>query len=266
MVIKKRCLLWDYTNTNTVPKQMDKVKFDGPLVSVSNWNSWVPPELKGRAPFRPMIHLKRELSGDNWKFILESKEQIVHFFNEPERNGISPQEAAQIWKNQVTLSGATSLDSGRTLTVEKIIPNLRNQRHKKLVSPSCASDPAGQKWISDWMSLVKDCPPDYLGIHWYGTDSSEARKYIENMHKKFPAHKIIVSEIASISRDQKQVYEFTKNICNWMDGCDYVFEYAFFGCMRQMPDGYVSPAARLMKEDGSFTDLMVKYMTQQPIQ
>lgn len=101
MTIKKRCLLWDYTNTNTVPKQMDKVDFKGPIASVSNWNAWVPPELKGRAPFRPMIHLERELSGDNWKFILESKESIVHFFNEPERNGISPQKAADYWHKQV---------------------------------------------------------------------------------------------------------------------------------------------------------------------
>lgn len=102
MVIKKRSLLWDWTNTQKVPKQMDKVNFEGPISSVSNWNAWVPPELKGRAPFRPMIHLERELANNEWKWILESKEQIVHFFNEPERAGISVEKAAKYWKDQVS--------------------------------------------------------------------------------------------------------------------------------------------------------------------
>jgi hypothetical protein len=103
MVIKKRSLLWDWTNTQKVPQQMDKVNFDGPISSVSNWNAWVPPELKSRAPFRPMIHLERELAGNEWKWILESKESIVHFFNEPERAGISVEKAAKYWKDQVSI-------------------------------------------------------------------------------------------------------------------------------------------------------------------
>jgi hypothetical protein len=49
-----------------------------------------------------------------------------------------------------------------------------------------------------------------------------------------------------------------------MDEQDYIFEYAFFGCMMNMPDNYVSPEARLMNPDASFTDLMNKYMNQQP--
>ena len=146
----------------------------------------------------------------------------------------------------------------------KVIPNLRNQRHKKLVSPSCASDPNGQKWIADWMHLVKDSPPDYVGIHWYGTSSDEAKKYIEAMHKKFPGNKIIISEIGSISRDKHDVYRFTQRMCNWMDEQDFIFEYGFFGYMKTMPNNFVSPEARLMNPDASFTDLMHNYITQQP--
>jgi hypothetical protein len=101
MVIKKRSLLWDYINTQKVPHQIDKVNFNGPISSVSNWNAWVPPELKGRVPFCPMIHLERELNGQEWGLILQSNEQIVHFFNEPERNGISVDQAAKYWKDQV---------------------------------------------------------------------------------------------------------------------------------------------------------------------
>lgn len=39
MPIKKRMLLWDYTNTNEVPWAMDKINFNGPISSVSNWNT-----------------------------------------------------------------------------------------------------------------------------------------------------------------------------------------------------------------------------------
>jgi len=51
MVIKKRCLLWDWTNTKNCPQMMDKVNFDGPICSVSNWNTVSPLALP--PPFHP---------------------------------------------------------------------------------------------------------------------------------------------------------------------------------------------------------------------
>lgn len=267
MVVKKRCLLWDWTNTHDCPGQMDKVQFDGPISSVSNWNAWVPPELKGRAQFRPMIHLERELNGNEWQWIKDSHEPIVHFFNEPERNGISPEKAAEYWRKQVRkyLAVTVIVTLEALSDTSQVLPELRQKRGKKLVSPSCASDENGKNWLYRWMDLVKDCPPDFVGMHWYGTDPNLAIHDIEAMSRRFPQKPIIVSEIASISRDRNQVYEFTKRLCNWMDETNYIFEYAFFGCMRKMPDQYVSEAARLMNPDGSFTDLMSKYMHDQPI-
>lgn len=141
-------LLWDYTNTNNVPQMMDQVSFSGPLSSVNNWNAWVPPELKGRAPFRPMIHLMPQLSGQDWATIQNTDQPIVIYFNEPERNGISPQQAADAWHNQVL--------------------QLRTQKGKKLCSPCCAGDDAGVAWLDQFMKLVSDSPPDYLGLHYYG--------------------------------------------------------------------------------------------------
>lgn len=49
-----------------------------------------------------------------------------------------------------------------------------------------------------------------------------------------------------------------------MDEKDWVFEYAFFGCMSAPADDFVSPAAQLMDPAGNFTDLMWKYMSDQP--
>ncbi|CAL8584653.1 hypothetical protein XPA_010241 [Xanthoria parietina] len=246
MVVNKRCLLWDWTNTRDVPGQIDKVDFKGPISSVVNWNTWYPTELKNRAPFRPMVRLEGQLSGGDWDNIQNSKEPIILFFNEPERAGISAEHAAKIWH-------------------DKMLP-LRKNKGKKLVGPSCASDPAGQKWLADFMHRVAGNPPDFLGVHYYGTDAQHAIDFIADLHKKFPKpNKVMVTEIASISRDRKQVFEFTAKLCNWMDKTDWIFEYAFFGCMRQVADGYVSPEAQLMKPDGSFTELMNKLMREVPM-
>lgn len=249
MVIKKRCLLWDWTNTDGpghqgVPGEMDKVSFAGPMRSVSNWNTWTPPELRGRAPFRPMIHDLAKLSGDEWNRIESTKDGIIHYFNEPERAGISAEQATDIWRKQ-------------------ILP-LRNKGNK-LVSPSCASDPDGQNWIADFMSRVESDPPDFLGLHWYGTDHNEAIRYFEEMHAKHPRQPLFITEVASISRDYQDVLSFTVEITNWMDKTEWVEEYGFFGCMRQVADSFVSPAAQLMKPDGQFTDLMIKLMHDQPM-
>ena len=250
MAIKKRCLLWDWTNTDGpghqgVPWAMDEINFHGYVSSVSNWNTWTPPELKGRAPFRPMVHDEAKLSGGEWDNIQNSNQPIIHFFNEPERQGISPEHAADIWHKQM-------------------IP-LRKNKGKKLVSPSCSNDEKGQGWIEAFMRLVSKDPPDFLGLHYYSTDGNAAIHFLESMHQKFPHQKIIVSEIASISRNKNDVFGFTAQLANYMDHADWIFEYGFFGCMRKLADDFVSPAAQLMNPDGSFTPLMEKLQNAQPL-
>ena len=74
-----------------------------------------------------------------------------------------------------------------------------------------------------------------------------------------------MSEIASISRNYKDVVSFTARTANWMDETEWVVEYGFFGCMRHVADGFVSPEAQLMRPDGSFTELMGKLMGEQPV-
>ncbi|MCJ1395394.1 hypothetical protein MMC18_008278 [Xylographa bjoerkii] len=142
---------------------------------------------------------------------------------------------------------------------------LREHRGKKLVSPSCANDPTGQAWIADFMKRVESHPLDFLGLHYYGVDGDEAIKYLEMMHEKHPHQHVIVSEIASISREKIKVLQFTAQLANWMDKTDWIFEYGFFGCQRKVPDSFVSPEAQLMNADGSFRDLMFKLMYDQPI-
>ncbi|KAI5863990.1 glycoside hydrolase family 128 protein [Durotheca rogersii] len=252
MVIKKRQILWDWTNTGGggnpgIPDKINQVPFGGqsPVASVVNWNAWVPPELKDRAPFRPMVRVLENTRGGDWNIIQNTKYPIILFFNEPERAGISPEQAKDIWYNQ-------------------LLP-LRRNKGKKLGSPAVASDDNGRKWIERFMSLVANDPPDYLCLHYYSKRADDAIKYIQDMHNKWPKHKVMVTEIACIDRDYKAVLAFTVKVCNWLDSQDWVFEYGLFDFQRKVADSFVSPAAQLMDGNGNFTELGKMYVHQQPL-
>lgn len=174
-----------------------------------------------------MVHLMAQTTGNDWKFVEESNQPIIMFFNEPERNNISAAQAADVWHRQM-------------------VP-LRQQKGKKLVSPSCSNDAHGQAWLADFMNRVNDAPPDFLGLHYYGTNGDDAIKYVTDMHNKHSNMKVIVSEIASISKDHNQVLHFTAQFANWADHCDWMYEYAFFGCMEHVSLPLSSPRFRRRK-------------------
>jgi len=164
MAVKKRCLLWDWTNTANFPHAMEHINFDGPFSSCSNWNAWAPPELKNRLPFRPTVRGLDQLTDPNeWGMISNNEHDILHYFNEPERAGISPERAAALWE-------------------EKMVP-LRKEKGKRIIGPGCASDAAGEAWLEDFMTRVEKLgePPDYLSLHYYGPDGQAAIEYVGKM-------------------------------------------------------------------------------------
>ncbi|KAK6821824.1 hypothetical protein PG987_014649 [Apiospora arundinis] len=252
MVIKKRQILWDWTNSAGpgnpgVPGKLDQVGFgaNSPVASLINWNAWVPPELKGRVPFRPMVRDMSTTSGNDWNIIQNNNFPIILFFNEPERHGITPEKAKDIW-------------------VKQMLP-LRKNKGRKLGSPAVASDENGRKWIEKFMSLVGNDKPDYLCLHYYSTNADEAIKYITNMHNKWNKIPVMVTEIACIDRNYQNVLKFTVKVVNWMDKQSWIAEYGLFDFQRKVADDFVSPAAQLMDANGNFTELGKKYCKEQPM-
>ena len=161
---KKRCLLWDYTNTADRPQAIEQLDFNGQISSVANWNAWVPPELKGRLPFRPTVRTLDQMTNETqWGYIYNSDHTHVHYLNEPERQSITPEKAAEMWK-------------------QKMVP-LRKEKGKKLIGPGCASDEPGAAWLDEFMKRVEVMgePPDYLGVHYYGENGKNAIEYIQQM-------------------------------------------------------------------------------------
>ncbi|KAE8444340.1 hypothetical protein EG329_000650 [Mollisiaceae sp. DMI_Dod_QoI] len=192
-----------------------------------------------------MVRLLPQLTDQDWTNIISTTEPIIHYFNEPERAGITPEVASSYWFSH-------------------LLP-LRTLHGKKLISPSCASDPAGSAWLASFLNLTSSSPPDFLGLHYYGTEAEGAIGYLEEMHGRYPEMKVVVSEIACIAREERKVREFMVRLCNWMDEREWVVEYGFFGCMSEVADGFVSPEAQLMDGKGEFRELMWKYMGEQPM-
>lgn len=236
----KACLLWDWTNTRDRPSAIDQLfATESRFTSCHNWNTWAPPELKGRLVFQPMLRTLDHVYNEEYAWVRDSPHPVVHFLNEPERQGVTPAAAAKAWR-------------------ERIVPDLVVEGGRKVISPACASDQPGKDWLADFMRDLRSDGaklPDYLGVHYYGADAEAAIVYLKEMYEKHGLP-LMVTEIASISRDVEEVRHFTRRLSNWMDDTDWVIEYGFFGCMAHVADDFVSQAAQLMDENGKFTPLM----------
>ncbi|KAK7998440.1 hypothetical protein PG989_006480 [Apiospora arundinis] len=253
-IYSKRTLLWDWTSTRdhdaTPALQSTTASLTKPasrIASITNWNSWRPPELPSNLPFRPMIRTPAQLEGNEWDMIRGSIDAelqrdpntptplvVVHTFNEPERIPLSVADALHLWHTQ-------------------ILPLRESHgRHRvKLVSPACASDPPGHPVAGRFHGR----PPSgarqarHVGL-------AAAQAYFEERRARFDLP-VIVSEVACTSRDPAAVDRFTRGLVRWLEepGQGWVIEYGLFGVMREVADGFVSPAAQLLDREGEWTGL-----------
>lgn len=252
---KKAGILWDWTNTNALESST------GGLLSTSasalkdskigwsmNWETWRPWELPDTIDFQPMVRGKSHLSGDGWSKLQARVGEgctTVHFYNEPERNGISAAEAAADWR-------ATMLP-------------LRSSSGVKLVGPAVASSGEGTTWFNEFYGALSPAEyPDYLGLHFYTSETTpaeqeveNAKAYIKERHNSFQLSSlpIVVSEIGSTSRDTASVTTFTSKMVEYLNTEPTVVQYGFFGASRTPSDGFVSPAAQLLDASGAWTTL-----------
>lgn len=248
----KRIVLWDWTNTRdassapALQSSAQSIGSSSKIFAVINWGTHTPAEIPKGVRFQPMIRSPQELEGDNWQAAVDlatnNVKKIVHFFNEPERNGISVDSAVAAWR-------------------QKMLP-LRASTGALLVSPAPASNGEGSAWLSDFMGrLSASEKPDFLGVHFYTsqdapaeTEVAAAKAYMEERIATYGIP-LAVSEIGSTSRDANSVQTFTKQIAEYMDFNPNVLEYGFFGASRTPADGFVSPAAQLLDSAGAWTTL-----------
>lgn len=263
---KKRLALWDWTLTRDVASypgiQATAASLSSApeIAAVMNWDAWQPTEIAG-LPFEPMARVPASLLGDVWNQLLGSlanqltagaTQLTVYFLNEPERQGVSASDAAATWRSSfLPLRAQYGGGVGNTTTTAR------------LVGPAPASDEAGSAWLREFMGYLGDGEkPDLLGVHYYtGQDqgaadaAAAAQAYIQGQSEAYGGLPVVVSEIASTSRDAAEVDAFTRQMAQWLDAQDWVAQYGFFGMSREVVDDFVSPAAQLMDADGNLTPL-----------
>ncbi|KAK7957308.1 glycoside hydrolase family 128 protein [Apiospora aurea] len=266
----KRTLLWDWTLTrdhDTTPALQEttaslaKSLSSHRIASITNWNAWRPPELNpADLPFRPMIRTRAQLEGGEWDVIRGSIDAelqrdpssavVVHTFDEPERIPLSVDDALRLWRT-------------------RILPLRQSHQRIKLVSPACASDAQGSRWLDAFMDALsldgeRDERPDILGLHFYTMPDqtaeqglAAAKAYFEGRRAGFGMFPVIVSELACTSRDPAVVDRFTRDLARWLEEPkqEWVVEYGFFGVLREVADGFVSPAAQMLDQKGAWTGL-----------
>ncbi len=252
----KRIALWEWTLTHDlgvypgIKATADALGGSREVRAVVNWESWRPSEVP--LPFLPMARTLGALSDQKaWGEIVDAlaaqrqagvAQPTAFFLNEPERQNVSPAEAAARWR-------------------DTFLP-LRAQYGARLVGPAPASDAAGSEWQRQFMGALSDGErPDLLAVHFYTSadapSSSEvpaAQAYIRGQHDAYGLP-VVVSEIASTSRDAGQVDAFTRAMAQWLDAQDWVHQYGFFGMSREPADAFVSPAAQLLDGNGYLTPL-----------
>ncbi|KAK7755589.1 hypothetical protein SLS62_002524 [Diatrype stigma] len=267
---KKRLALWEWTLTRDVASypgiQATAASLSSApeIAAVMNWDAWQPTEIAG-LPFEPMARVPDSLLGDVWNQLLGSltnqrtagvEQLTVYFLNEPERQGVSAADAAATWRASFLPLRTDAQYGGGNATTGT-----------RLVGPAPASDEAGSAWLQEFMGyLGDDEKPDLLGVHYYTTQDgaaadevAAAQAYIQGQSAAYGGLPVIVSEIASTSRDPAVVDAFTRQMAQWLDEQDWVAQYGFFGMSRAVADDFVSPAAQLMDADGNLTPLGLFY-------
>ncbi|WVQ80320.1 hypothetical protein IAT38_002425 [Cryptococcus sp. DSM 104549] len=234
-------------------------KFFGPDSKLSwhwnwskHWKGDIVPEtsedLEINAEFIPMLW-SPDLNGDGHH--LQEGWKLLMGFNEPDHSDTdvcsprSPQEAVDSW---------VDMASWRS-----------DPDDQKLVSPAVAGN---IDWLKEFLSLIpEETKPEYLAVHLYTTSFDDFVNKMEMYWNEFQLP-IILTEFCMQSwdgapgpEDQQQVHDFMGQTTKWLDECDYVVKYAWFGAMRDANNLHgVHPFNRLMDEDGEITPLGYQYM------
>ena len=90
----------------------------------------------------------------------------VFTLNEPDVNGITPQQAATWYQQNIN-----------PLTIKKALPAIT----------SSANANQGLDWLNQMISACAgNCFFDYINLHHYGPDFATFQSYVEQVHAQFP--------------------------------------------------------------------------------
>lgn len=127
-----------------------------------------------------------------------------------------------------------SVDEGVRLWREVCVP-ARERWGLRLGSPGISSD-LGRSgpWMDGFLgSLGEGERPDFLVAHWYGPKWADMKSFLEECHRRWGL-RLWVNEWACSSMGNgettvEEVEAFMREAIEWMEGCEWIERYAYFG-------------------------------------
>ncbi|KAF8209573.1 glycosyl hydrolase catalytic core-domain-containing protein [Mycena galopus ATCC 62051] len=242
----KRGLVWPYYNGGLNPGKLNDGK--GTVKHIYDYETYAPPSSNGNGGLT-FIGMQRCMNCDSSPISqLAARQRQLKFttvftLNEPDVNGISPQQAANWYKQHIN-----------PLAIKKALPAVTS------------SSNAGQGL--DWVQqMVKSCGGgcfyDYINIHWYGQSFAQFQAHVNDAHARFPKNKIIVTEFAlqNPRGGQADQIKFFRQAFAFLDSASFVEMYFPFVATSPSlfqshdPNGakFVGTGSTLYNNDGSIS-------------
>lgn len=158
------------------------------------------------------------------------------------------------------LPGSTALPVSTAVQIwnQKIIPY--RKAGIQLLSPAITSDESkGLPWLAQFMAAVPSAKPDYIALHYYGTNATAFQTYVTKVHKLYSLP-VYITEVASTSSDIKAVTAFMTQVTSWCDKQSWIAGVFWFAASRTANNGNLEQS-RLMSSTGARTPLGDLYCT-----
>ncbi|KAJ7685673.1 hypothetical protein DFH06DRAFT_967974 [Mycena polygramma] len=242
----KRGLTWTYYDASLDPGKLNDGQ--GTVNLIYDYETTLPSSSNGLGGLA-FIGMQRCTDCDSSPISqLAARQKQIGFttvftLNEPDQNGISPQQAASWYIQNIN-----------PLAIKKALPAVSSSQN------------AGQglDWVQQMVSACAgQCFYDYINIHWYGQTFAQFQSFVQDAHSRFPNQQIVVTEFAlqNPSGGQADQLAFFKQAFPYLDSASFVEMYFPFVATSPAlfqsndPNGaaFVGTGSTLYNNDGSIS-------------
>ncbi|KAJ7627279.1 hypothetical protein FB45DRAFT_795437 [Roridomyces roridus] len=206
----KRGLAWPFYNAPLNPGAMNTNP--GTVNLIYDYETFSPPSTKGAGGLA-FIGMQRCLDCTSSPIAqLKARQQQLGFvtvftLNEPDINGITPQQAAQWYIQNIN-----------PLAIKKALPAVT----------SSATAGQGLDWVAQMITACAgQCFFDYINLHHYGSSFAQFQNYVNAAHARFPQFQIVITEFAlqNPPGGQADQIAFYKQAIPFLDSASFVEMY-----------------------------------------
>lgn len=219
----KRGIGWPWDKPASHFKLYQPYSSSGKISWVFNWELWAPASLPEELEWIPCVRTAGNAKDADafLSDIISNRGLAVSAligFNEPE----IPEQA--------NLSVETAVDLWRRI----VLPSKR-KFNLRLGSPGMSSDVSRSKpWLSSFLAQLNgEDGIDFLVVHWYGPRFADMREFLEDMHRTYGlpmwVNEFACSSMGDGEATQDEVEAFIREALPWLDECEWIERYAYFG-------------------------------------